>query len=61
MVARMADTERQPLHLRVPRALHTDLLAYAARTHRNLTGAVVHLLETALRAEQQHEHNRTTH
>ena len=40
------------IHPRIPADIHTQVSAYAARTHRTFNGAVVALLEIALAAEQ---------
>jgi predicted HicB family RNase H-like nuclease len=41
------------MHPRIPRELHERLAAYAERSHRNLTNAVIHLLTAALDREEE--------
>jgi len=45
-------TDYRLIHPRISRDLYERVAEYAARTHRSLTNAVVHLLEVGLRAEQ---------
>lgn len=40
------------MHPRLPVDLHRRVTEYAERTHRNLSNAIVHLLEAGLRAEE---------
>lgn len=50
----MDATERQyqTVHPRLPVDLHRRIGEYAERTHRNLSNAIVHLLEVGLRTEE---------
>lgn len=43
--------DRQPMHLRLPADLHGAVKEYAARTHRSVNSAAVHLVALGLERE----------
>lgn len=42
---------KQVIHLRLDRELHQDVIEWAARTHRTISGALTLLLERGIEAE----------